>query len=156
MGHPRHQCPARDATCHRCKRQGHYSSQCLSKTVAELTTEVQELTVNDPDHHTDEPTFSNVVYLNTVGGDSATEQNSTTSWNVQVAINNKVLLFKVDTGADVTAMSESAWQQLNSDNKLQLTSTAQQLCGPDRKSLHVLGTVPLTLTVNNHSCSQKI
>ena len=51
------------------------------KTVAELTTEVQELTVNDPDHHTDELTFSDVVYLNTVGGDSATEQNSTTSWN---------------------------------------------------------------------------
>ena len=107
--HPCHQCPARDATCHRCKRQGHYSSQCLSKTVAELTTEVQDLTVTDPDHHTDKLTFSDVVYLNTVGGDSATEQNSTTSWNVQVAINNKVLLFKVDTGADVTAMSESAW-----------------------------------------------
>ena len=55
--HPRHQCPARDATSHQCKRQGHYSSQCLSKTVAELTTEVQDLTVTDPDHHTDEPTF---------------------------------------------------------------------------------------------------
>ena len=60
--------------------------------------------------------------------------------------------------ADVTATSESTWQQLNSDNKFefQLTSTTQQLCGPDRKSLHELGTVPVTLTVNNHSCSQKV
>ena len=53
-------------------------------------------------------------------------------------------------------MSESSWQQLSCDNKLQLTSTTQQLCGPDRKSLDVLGTVPLTLTVNNHSCSQTV
>ena len=42
------------------------------------------------------------------------------------------------------------------DNEFQLTSTTQQLCVPDRKSLHVLGTVLLTLTVNNHSCSQKV
>ena len=61
---------------------------------------MQELPVTDPDHHTDELTYSDVVYLNTVGGDSATEQNSTTSWNAQVTINNTVLLFKVDTGAD--------------------------------------------------------
>jgi len=32
-------------------------------------------------------------------------------WNVQVTIVNK-LLFKVDTGAEVTAMSDSAWKSL--------------------------------------------
>jgi len=117
---------------------------------------MQELAVTDPDHHTDELTYSDTVSLNTVGDDSTTEQNSTTSWNVQVTISNTVLLFKVDTGADVTAMSESAWQQLNSDKKFQLTSTTQQLCGPDRNPLDVLGTVPLTLTVKNHSCNQKV
>ena len=53
-------------------------------------------------------------------------------------------------------MSESAWQQLNCDTKFQLTSTTQQLCGPDRKPLDVLRTVPLTLTVKDHSCSQKV
>ena len=26
--HSWHSCPARDATCHRCQRKGHYSSQC--------------------------------------------------------------------------------------------------------------------------------
>ena len=52
-------------------------------------------------------------------------------------INSTVLLFKVDTGADVTAMSKSAWQQVNSD-KFQLTSATQQLCKPDGKPLDVL------------------
>jgi len=31
--HPHDKCPACDATCHRCNHKGHYSSQCLSKTV---------------------------------------------------------------------------------------------------------------------------
>ena len=26
--HPRSQCPAKDATCHKCQRSGHYSAQC--------------------------------------------------------------------------------------------------------------------------------
>ena len=67
-----------------------------------------------------------------------------------------MLLFKVDTGADVTAMSESAWQQLNSDNKFQLTSTTQQLCGPDRQPLTVLGTVNLTMMLNGRSTTQRV
>ena len=53
-------------------------------------------------------------------------------------------------------MSELAWKQLNSIKKFQLTSTKQQLCGPDRKSLDVLGTVTLTIMVNGKSCTQRV
>ena len=35
--HPRHLCPAKEATCFRCNRRGHYSSQCLSNTVATIS-----------------------------------------------------------------------------------------------------------------------
>ena len=154
--HPRQHCPARDAICHRCKRQGHYATQCLSKTVAQVTSEMQELTTTDLTDHTDELLYSDVVYLNTVGDDTTFHKNATTTWNVQVTINKMVLLFKVDTGAEATAMSESAWKQLNSDKKFQLASTTQQLCGPDQKPLDVLGTVTLTLTVKSKSCIQKV
>ena len=34
--HPWYTCPAKESVCHKCKRRGHYGSQCLSKTVAEL------------------------------------------------------------------------------------------------------------------------
>ena len=112
--HPRQHCPARDAICHRCKRQGHYATQCLSKTVAQVTSEMQELTTTDLTDHTDELLYSDIVYLNTVGDDTTSHKNATTTWNVQVTINKMVLLFKVDTGAEATAMSESAWKQLNS------------------------------------------
>ena len=32
--HPREQCPARDAECHRCKKKGHYGALCKTKTIA--------------------------------------------------------------------------------------------------------------------------
>ena len=51
--HPRQHCPARDAICHRCKRQD-YATQFLSKTVAQVTSEMQELTTTDLTDHTDE------------------------------------------------------------------------------------------------------
>ena len=82
---------------------------------------MQELTITDQDH-TEEQLYSDVVYLNTIGEDT-TQKESTAIWNMQVKINKKVLLFKVDTGVEVTAMSESAWEQLNFDKKFHLTST---------------------------------
>ena len=105
--HPRQQCPASDATCHRCKRVGHYKSQCLSKTMAEVTTSMQSLETTDHQDYDDDETYSDPIYLNTV-----TDQQTplTNSWNVQVTIVNKKVLFKLDTGAEVTAMSDSAWE----------------------------------------------
>ena len=35
--HSRQSCPAKDATCFRCNRKGHFGAQRLSKTVAEST-----------------------------------------------------------------------------------------------------------------------
>ena len=61
--HPRQSCPAKDATCFRCNRKGHYGSQCLSKTVAEIADPLQELTVNNS---SDGDLYSDTVYLNAV------------------------------------------------------------------------------------------
>ena len=128
----------------------------VSQRQSQVTSEMQELTTTDLTDHTDELLYSDVVYLNTVGDDTTPHKNATTTWNVQVTINKMVLLFKVDTGAEATAMSESAWKQLNSDKKFQLASTTQQLCWPDQKPLDVLGIVTLTLTVKSKSCIQKV
>lgn len=32
--HSRDKCPAKDATCHKCQKRGHFSSQCFSKRIA--------------------------------------------------------------------------------------------------------------------------
>ena len=59
--------------------------------MAEVTTSVQSLEITDHQDYDDE-VYSNPVYLNTV-----TDQQTplTNSWNVQVTIANKKVLFKV-------------------------------------------------------------
>jgi len=93
--------------------------------------------------------------LNTIGDEQAHTENLPESWNVQVTVENKKVLLKVDTEAEVTAMSEQAWNLLSQSGK-QLRKAKQRLCEPDRKPLDVLGTVNLTLTLNNKSCTQQI
>ena len=44
-------------------------------------------------------------------------------------IRDKVVLFKVDTGAEVTAISEGTWKSLSLTEPLQQPNTF--LCGPD-------------------------
>ena len=40
--HPKQSCPARDATCFSCNRRGHFSSQCLSNTIALVGTQPEQ------------------------------------------------------------------------------------------------------------------
>ena len=72
---------------------------------AEVTSEMQELTIIY--QYTEEQLYSDSVYLR--GYYSKGVNN-----HMECASDNKykVLLFKVDTGAEVTTMSESAWEEL--------------------------------------------
>ena len=63
--HPRQSCPAKDATCFRCNRKGHYSTQYLSKTVEEITNPLREQTLNDS---SGSDFYSDSLYLDTVNG----------------------------------------------------------------------------------------
>ena len=72
-GKPRHatpdKCPARSAICHKCNRKGHYGSQCLSKTRAAATQEVEA----DPEE----------AFLGTV------TSNRGTTWTVKILLQGK-------------------------------------------------------------------
>ena len=144
--HPREHCPARDATCYRCNRKGHYKAQCLSKTISELT--------SSPTQDQESDTYSDVIYLNIVN-EQAMVTPRKTSWNVEITIVNKKVLFKVDTGAEVTAMSNSAWESKR-DSTGNLAKSKQQLHGPDHQPLTVLGTVNLTMMFNGRSTIQRV
>ena len=128
--HPRNLCPAKEAVCHACKKKGHFSRQCLSKGVSEITEEESH----------------DMAYLNTIGSDNET------TWQTSLQINNEVIAFKLDTGAEVTALTEEAHQKLG----IPLKPTSKVLCGPDRKPLKVLGMASVTLQAKGESCSQDI
>ena len=70
------QCPAINITCHKCKRKGHFASQCFSKTVKAVTNEVS---------------------LNSSFLDAMTSE-SQTSWNTKLLLDKTGVNFKLDTG----------------------------------------------------------
>ena len=108
------------------------------------------LTTTEFDHPDD--TFDpDTVFLNTINGDS---KDSGTSWNVMITIANTQISFKVDTGAEVSAMSESAWQKLK--NTFQLSKTKQKLHGPDHAPLDVIGMTTLSLSFKGNVCTQPV
>eukprot|EP00731_Ephydatia_muelleri_P019117 Em0011g1157a len=61
---------------------------------------------------------------------------SETSWTIKVKVEGENLSFKVDTGAEVTAISEKSYREIN---KPQLEKAGRKLYGPGRYPLRVIG-----------------
>ena len=109
-GHQKHKCPAKEVTCHRCNKKGYYSSCCYSKVVGEVNT-----------HSSPNEMELDTVFLETLISD-ANEY-----WKDRIEVNDTKLQFKVDTGAEVTTMSEKDYRGLR---KVNLQPTSKILYGP--------------------------
>lgn len=106
---------------------------CFTKSVQEISQ--NELTLDS-------------FYLNTVE-----DSQDSKSWTTQVTVNQVVLNFKLDTGAEVTAISEQAFKSLGSP---ELQQPVKKLCGPTNKPLKVLGRQTVSMSYKNTSCEQEI
>ena len=126
---------AKDATCFKCNRKGHFGRQCLSKTVAEVTSVMQGLSTGNDS--SDDESLLDTAYLNTITGSMAA------MWPATVKVNSQQVTLKVDTGAEVTAMSEATWKSLKEVPRL--SDAQRKLCGPDRRPLKVLGKATVAL-----------
>ena len=136
-GKPRHnkgdRCPARDATCHKCNRKGHYLKQCFSKKVAASTNELS----------------LDTAFLGAVGAKQPS------LWTTTVGVGKKSVSFKLDTGAEVTAISETTYQDLG--YRLEnLEKPSKVLYGPARQTLEVTGQFSTILTHNNKQSQETV
>lgn len=116
--HSRQHCPAEDAECHRCHKRGGYWLPCKTKDIRNVDAE---------DSH-----FCS-TYL-----DILTEDQRSAS----VAMGQWTLTFKVDTGAEMTAINERAFHELED---IVLEKSSQKLYGPSRSALQVIGHFTHTL-----------
>ena len=87
------------------------------------------------------------AYLNTIGADQAT------MWNCTIRVDGHEVPFKVDTGAEVTVISEELWTSLHLS---QLKPPTKRLHGPDSKPLKVTGELCATLQYRGRQCIQPI
>ena len=147
-GKPRHptpdKCPALSVTCHKCQRKGHYASQCLSKTVAPspaaTPAAAQEVEVELSDSEED-------TFLGAVNSDRGTV------WRTNVKLQGREIVFKMDTGAEVTVISDSVYHTLNN---VRLEESSRSLYGPAHQSLEVMGQFNGKLKRGKRSHSEKI
>ena len=131
---PGDRCPASTAICHKCNKKGHFQAQCFSKTTA----------------HTNELTTDSV-------GDTAflgvINSQRDSFWLISALVGNKPTAFKLDTGAQVTAMSEKTYKGLELGP---LKKPSKVLYGPTGEPLDVLGQVTAKITVGSKGSRQTI
>ena len=140
--HPHDKCPAREAECFKCHKKGHYSSLCLSKkpsrSVSNVeTTEHPEISETDSDENC----------LGTVDAQQETQ------CVTLLKVNDVEVKFKIDTGAEVSAINETTFNNLRD---VQLKKPTRSLYGPAMAPLTVVGQFTANLTFRQITCKQTV
>ncbi|KAK3091772.1 hypothetical protein FSP39_022529 [Pinctada imbricata] len=92
-------CPAKGKRCHRCRNMDHFAS-CCRKNVNEVVHE---------EHESD-----NSLFLGSV----TTCNDNSEAWNVKLKICGKPVVFKIDSGADTSVISDKLFYSLPKRPKL--------------------------------------
>ncbi|KAL1281458.1 hypothetical protein QQF64_000261 [Cirrhinus molitorella] len=117
--HGKWQCPAKDVSCHTCRKKGHFSKMCkTAKTVHAI--EAEEYSESS------EPWFLGTV------------ETGQDAWDVELFIRHHKVKFKIDTGADVTVIPESVFREITK-GAFTLDNADKPLLGPGGSPLSVIG-----------------
>ena len=132
--HPKHECPANSAKCHSCGKMGHYQRVCLAGKAV----------------HGIEEEESESFFLGSVSSDAD-------PWTVDIGIMDKDVTFKLDSGADVTVVSQNVLNNIFSGTQQPVLQKAEKLLyGPGRNPLDVSGFVRLQLRRGTKQTAEKV
>lgn len=131
--HAKHECPANNAECHGCGKMGHFQRVCRAGRAVHGIEEEEEN-----------------FFLGAVTNDSD-------AWTVDIGIQEKSLTFKLDTGADVTVVSQSDFRNIFSNaEQPALQKPRKPLYGPGQVPLDVAGFARLQLTIGDKSALENV
>ena len=136
--HSRKNCPAAQSVCRGCGIKGHWQKCCLSKKHLH---EVEEdaSTAYEQDKY---------AYLGTID-----EVQSSSPWYISLKIKQMDIQFKIDTGADLTVLSDDVYVKLG---KFPLEKSTRKLFGPGQMELNVLGKFTETISSDTKSVQEEI
>ena len=106
--HDKQHCPTRDATCRKWKKRGHFQA-------VRRTGRVGGIQINMEKREGLESAFLGAME----------EQGTTKSdpWTVELSLNGKPVSLRIDTGAEVTVITESMWGDIGQPTLLQSDQT---------------------------------
>ena len=99
--HTGNQCPANGKMCKKCGKLGHFSTMCRSKMVQEIVSEE----VWEP-HVTNGNVEQGKYFLGEVN------ESTDSAWMVTLNVEGHDTRFKIDTGADVSVITEVMWKKM--------------------------------------------
>lgn len=123
--HSLNNCPARETECRKCKKKGHFAAVCKTKKRME---EIYQREATES---------IETVFLGVVKS-----ENSTDVWQKPITINGEQILFKLDTGAAVTAIPESLYSKRSHGV---LSPPIKKPCGPSNIPIQVRGYPPISV-----------
>lgn len=133
--HDHQQCPAKDAICRKCDKKGHYQKVCRS---AAKVGDVHQESSSDT---------TGAAFLGAVRGE---KEDMNDPWAVKVQLNGNPVTFHIDTGAEVTVISEQLHKKLSN------ASLSPALRGPGQKVLPVKRRFKAQLRVRNREEKEEV
>lgn len=130
--HDRRFSSARDAICRKCSKGGHFQAVCCS------TAKVVEVHQEGP---------------NTFLGGLDTQDSARNLWRVSLLLSGVSTEFDIDTGAEVSVISETQHQKVGSPS---LSLSGKRLRGPSNHSLPVIGCFTGVLKRGSQEVQQEI
>lgn len=130
--HSLNNCAAREAECRRCRKRGHFAAVCKSGRVGAVLEAEEE----------------DVLFLGAVSTGKKPAK-----WKKTLKVNGKDLTFKLDTGAEATAISSAAYSEgLHGP----LTKADIPLCGPSNEPLQVRGQFKAVIKYKDRTTRQLV
>ena len=120
--HNRQTCPAKDARCHNCSKQGHFAKCCRGNSRVNMVSEVELAETSSSD------------YKASLGKSSA---NKHKPWTADIIVSQDCVRFKLDSGAKVRVLPPSTYSKLT--YKPLLSKNQKKLYEPCRYDLRCRG-----------------
>ena len=113
--HSRERCPASNVVCFRCNKRGHFNSQCQTRM---------------PITHPDGGVNISTAFLDALGKEGPN------AWHVTIQLCRCNVTFEIETGAEVSAISEQVLRKIPG---CRLLASSKILQGPACEALDVVG-----------------